>query len=188
MSLNIRDRKILKGSRINLVLLEKKHLSKRVEFINDPEVQATLNFDYPTSIARTEAWFNKNVLATNRIDFAIENSDHEVVGFVGYINIDRFAGKAEHYIFLGKTYWSEGYGREAYKLLTNYGFLEMGLNRLYGYQLNHNEKAHKLTTSLGWTVEGFLRDDVYSHGELKGRQVIAILRDEWADNTMYDEV
>lgn len=182
------ERAIREGSRIYLVPLEKRHLSKRVEFINDPAVQATLNFDYPTSLAKTEAWFSKNVLAPNRVDFALENKAGDVIGFGGYVNIDRIVKKAELYIFIGKDYWSGGYGREAYKVITNYGFVELGLNRVYGYQLGDNHKANNSVKKIGWSVEGFLKDDVYSHGELKGRSVVAILREEWVANDVYDEV
>lgn len=186
--MNIRERAILKGSRITLVPLEKIHLKNRVEFINDPEVQATLNFDYPTSIAKTEAWFSKNILAPNRIDFAIETENKNIIGFIGYINIDKVTRKAEHYIFIGKKFWSFGYGSEAYKLITNYGFIELGLNRVYGYQLGNNDKARHLITKMGWSLEGFLRDDIYSHGEIKGRSIISILHKEWVVNPIYDEV
>ena len=41
---------------------------------------------------------------------------------------------------------------------------------------------------IGWSVEGFVKDDIFSHGEVKGRSVVAILRDEWAGNAVYDEV
>lgn len=186
--MNIRERQILKGSRVILVPLEKKHLCKRVEYINDPEIQDTLNFDYPTSLAKTEAWFSKNVLSPNRMDFAIESEDGDIVGFGGYVNIDRTVKKAELYIFISKAYWFGGFGREAYKLITNYGFIELGLNRIYAFQLAHNEKAHNSVKKIGWSIEGFLRDDVYSHGELKSRSVAAILRNEWVVNPVYDKV
>lgn len=182
------QRVILEGSRIVLMPLEKKHLPKRVEYINDPAVQATLNFDYPTSLAKTEAWFSKNVLESKRVDFAIESKSGDVIGFGGYVNVDRVVKKAELYIFIGKDYWFGGYGREAYKIITNYGFIELGLNRVYGYQLGSNHKANNSVKKIGWSVEGFLKDDIYSHGELKGRSVVAILRDEWAANDVYDEV
>lgn len=186
--MSVNERKILEGSRIMLVPLERSHLKTRVEYINDPAVQATLNFDYPTSLSKTEAWFSKNILASNRMDFAIEGKDGSVVGFGGYVNIDRVVRKGELYIFIGKDYWLGGYGREAYKLLTNYGFIELGFNRVYGYQLGNNHKANNSVKKIGWSVEGFLRDDIFSHGEVKGRSVVSILRDEWAANAVYDEV
>lgn len=183
-------RRNLQGSRIRLVALEPHHLKKRVEFINDPAVQATLNFDYPTSLSKTEAWLNKNLLSPTRVDFAIETLDgEETIGFGGLIGIDKVVGKAELYIFIGDTsYWGGGYGAEGYKLIANYGFCELGLNRIYGYQLEENEKALSAVGKIGWTNEGRLRSDVLSHGVLKNRWVVSILRDEWEQNPIYDDL
>ena len=61
-----KKRNILVGSRIKLLALEKEHLLDRVNFINDEVVQSTLNFDYPTSLAKTEACFNKILLPAIR--------------------------------------------------------------------------------------------------------------------------
>lgn len=181
---------LLLGKRIRLALLERHHLPKRVEFINDPDVQANLNFDYPTSLAKTEAWFAKNVLSANRIDFALELIEEQlVIGFGGFINVDQGARKAELYILVGdKKYWNRGFGRDGYKLLANYGFQEMGLERIYLYQHVTNERAVKATAHLGWTTEGCLRKDIWSHGTLKDQYVVSILRDEWAQNNVYSDV
>ncbi|WP_161494483.1 GNAT family N-acetyltransferase [Marinobacter salexigens] len=172
---------------MSLQLLERDHLKKRVEFLNDPEVQRTLNFDYPTSLAKTEAWFSKNVLASNRVDFAFtRNEDTAVIGFGGFININAKARKAELYIFVGdKNCWGKGFGRDGYKLLVNYGFAQLGFERIYLYQLAENERAVKATSALGWTTEGFLRKDIWSHGELKDQYVLSILREEWEGNGLY---
>ena len=184
----MKKRQILVGDRLKLVALDKSHLPLRSDFINDTEVQSTLNFDYPTSLSKTEAWFSKVCLLSTRVELTIIDIETEIViGFCGYINIDYKSSKAEHYIFIGNTdYWSKGYGSEAYKLLTNYGFQQLGLNRIYGYQLEGNTKAEKCTLKLGWNVEGLLRDDIFSHGEIKSRKVISMLRDEWLSNKMYD--
>lgn len=177
----------LKGERTSLVLLEREHLKKRVEFLNDPEVQKTLNFDFPTSLAKTEAWFSKNVLAANRVDFVFElNETSEVLGFGGFININQKARKAELYIFIGnKSCWGKGFGRDGYKLLVNYGFAELGLDRIYLYQLAENSRAIKATEALGWHTEGLLRQDIWSHGELKDQYILSILRSEWENNGAY---
>lgn len=183
-------RPILNGKRIRLAPLERHHLPTRVKFINDPEVQATLNFDFPISLAKTEAWFQRTSVASDRIDFAIETTkDSKVIGFGGLININGTSRKAELYIFIGdKFFWGQGYGRDGYRLITNYGFLELGLERIYLHQLTINKKAQSATNSLGWIVEGLLRRDMYSHGELKDQHILSILRDEWMKNNIYDDV
>ncbi|QHD70725.1 GNAT family N-acetyltransferase (plasmid) [Sphingobium yanoikuyae] len=180
---------LLTGKRIRLTLLEKRHLERRVEFLNDDAVKRTLNFDFPTSLAKTEAWFQKNILSRDRVDFAFERLDDQaIIGFGGLINIDRLLRKAELYIFIGdKSVWGQGYGRDGYKLITNYGFIELGLNKVYLYQLSFNEKAITATKALGWNVDGLLRSDIFSHGELKDQYILSILREEWTNNEIYVE-
>jgi RimJ/RimL family protein N-acetyltransferase len=180
---------LLSGNRMRLVPLEKHHLERRVAFINDDEVQKTLNFDFPTSQAKTEAWFQKTVLSRDRADFAFEKlDDQSITGFGGLINIDRVLRKAELYIFIGdKAVWGQGYGRDGYKLITNYGFAELGLNKVYLYQLSFNEKAIAATKALGWNVDGLLRRDILSHGEIKDQYILSILRGEWENNKIYAE-
>ena len=185
-----KKRNILVGSRIKLLALEKEHLLDRVNFINDEVVQSTLNFDYPTSLAKTEAWFNKILLNRDRVDFTIKCvATDKNIGFGGFVGFDRVVKKAELYIFIGdREYWGGGYGRDGYKLITNYGFLELGLNKVYGYQLLHNDKASMAVDKLGWSVDGVLRDDLFSHGVLKSRSVVSILKREWEKLSIYDEV
>ena len=175
---------------MSLQLVERGHLQKRVEFLNDPEVQRTLNFDYPTSLAKTEAWFSKNVLSPNRVDFTfVRNEDLAIIGFGGFINISPKARKAELYIFIGeKSCCGKGFGRDGYKLLVNYGFAELGLERIYLYQLAENERAIAATSALGWKTEGLLRKDIWSHGELKDQYILSILRGEWESSGVYADV
>jgi RimJ/RimL family protein N-acetyltransferase len=177
----------LKNNRLSMRLVERDDLAKRVEFLNDPEVQKTLNFDYPTSLAKTEAWFSKNLLESNRVDFTLtRNQDATVIGFGGFVDLNVKNLKAELYIFIGdKSCWGKGFGREGYKLLVNYGFSELGLERIYLYQLVENERANKATAALGWKTEGLLRKDRWSHGELKDQYLLSILRDDWEANKLY---
>lgn len=182
-------RRSLNGQRVNLLALDRQHLAVRAEFINNQAVQATLNFNYPTSHSKTEAWYSRVALDPSRVDLSIACSRTEkIIGFCGFIGIDRSVRKAEHYIFIGDTdYWGKGYGFFSYKMLVNFGFTELGLNRIWGYQLEGNESASRVTTSIGFHVEGFLRADVLSHGELKNRYVIAMIRDEWEKNSQFDD-
>lgn len=177
----------LRGPRISLELLDRRHLPKRVDFLNDPEVQTTLSFDFPTSLSKTEFWYSKIALSNDRVDFAfIENDSRHIIGFGGLIDINRRIGKAELYIFIGdKSYWGSGIGRDGYKLLVNYGFAELRLRRLYLYQLADNERAIQATSKLGWSTEGLLRQDILSHGQLKDRYIASLLREEWSSIDCY---
>ncbi len=182
------ERCILESERVKFVLTEEEHLEKRVAYINDPEIQRTLNIDYPTSLSKTKKWLDSTLMDRSRVDFSILDREiGEMIGFCGLINIQRPVMKAEVYIVIGnKDYWGEGYGREANKMLHNYGFIELGLNRIYGYMFTFNEKIRKNSEALGKKLEAHFRESIYSHGELKDQYMVAILRSEWEDNEAYD--
>ena len=172
---------MLKGEKVYLKLIEAEDMVKRVEWINDPIIQDTLNYDFPTSYGRTMAWFNKIQLDTSRREFSIFTVDgDEYIGFCGLFNIQVPVMKAELHCVIGnRDYQHGGYGTEAYSLLQDYGFTELGLNRIYGYQLEHNAAAHRVIEKLGWKREGLLRNDLFSHGKLKNRYVVSVIREDW---------
>lgn len=181
-------RKILSSNKIFFRIVEEDDLEKRVEWINDPDVQQFLHYDYPTSLSRTKKWFEKIALDKTRVDFSIFNKKpKKYIGFCGFINVDMVVKKAEMYAVIGeKDYWGGGYGTEIYKLLTNYGFQELGLNRIYGYQDIENKAPQIICQKIGWSVEGCLRQDNFVHGKLYDRIIVSILRTEWGKNSSYD--
>ena len=171
----------LKGKKVYLRLLEEEDLQKRVEWINNPLIQNTLNYDIPTSLAKTKAWFNKILLDPTRREFSIFTVENdECIGFCGLFNIQIPVMKAELHCVIGNIEFQHGgYGTEAYSLLQDYGFEELGLNRIYGYQLAHNAAAHRVVEKLGWKREGLLRQDLFSHGSIKDRYIVSIIREDW---------
>lgn len=181
-------KELLRGERVYLRLVERDDLAQRVRWINDPAVQMTLNFDYPTSLARTEKWFDGIVMDLSRRDFSIFTIEEDgYIGFCGLTSIQEQAKKAEMYAVIGdRDYWGSGYGTETYRVLTDYGFREIGLNRIYGYQLVHNEAAHRVVEKLGWKREGLLRQDRWSHGEIVDQYVVSILREDWEESSVDD--
>lgn len=171
----------LNGKKVYLKLIEEEDLKKRVEWLNDPVIQDTLNYDVPTSYAKTKAWFNKILLDPSRKEFSIFTQENdEYIGFCGILNIEIPVMKAEMHCVIGnKEYQRGGYGTEAYKLIMDYSFTEMGLNKLYGYQLGHNDSAHRVVEKLGWKRDGLLRQDLYSHGNIKDRWIVSVLKEDW---------
>lgn len=175
---------LLRGEKVYLKLFDEEHIKERVNWINDPTVQDTLNYDIPTNTGKTKRWFDKMIVDPSRREFAIYTvEDNQYIGFCGLFNKDINTKSAELHCVIGnKNYWSGGYGTEVYTLLMNYGFCEWGLNRIYGYQLLHNFGAHRVVEKLGWTREGLLRQYTYSHGTLKDVYVVAILKSDWLKN------
>lgn len=171
----------LQGEKVHLRLMEEEDLCRRVEWINNPDIQNTLNYDIPTSYAKTRAWFQRILMDPSRREFSIFTADeNEYIGFCGLLHIETPVMRAELHCVIGnQSFQRGGYGTEAYRLLMDYGFEELGLNRIYGYQLTHNAPAHHVVEKLGWKREGLLRQDVFSHGKLHDRYIVAITREDW---------
>lgn len=168
------------GEKIYIGPVEVPHIENRVKWINDPQVQATLNFDVPVSVVGTEQWLRRAAADAGRRDFSIFSMAGEYIGFGGFLGIDWRLRAGELYVTIGNTsYWGGGYGTDAYRTITRFGFEELGLNRIWGYQLLHNEGAHRIVEKLGWTREGCLRQAKWSHGKTVDAYVVSILRHDW---------
>jgi len=175
-------RNLLMGEKVYLKKTERDDLKKRVHWINDPDIQATLNYpNWPVSQEQTYKWFERAAYDMTRRDFSVYTVDsQEYIGSGGFLNIEYPVMKAELFVMIGeKRYWGGGYGTDTYRVLINYGFGELGLKRIYGYQLVDSHGAHKIVDKLRWQREGLLRKDLFSHGQIKDRYIVAILFEEW---------
>ncbi len=175
---------MLEGERIYLRLMEERDIPYKVKWINDPEVRRTLNFDYPVSEVGTKQWLNKVALDGSRKDFIVFLKDQDIpIGYGGFLNIDIKNSKAESYMGIGdKECWGKGYAKEVRKVLLEYAFEELGLNRIYSYVWSENEKMINLNKSVGFEIEGLLKADMYSHGEYRDRYIMGILKEYFLNN------
>ena len=80
----------------------------------------------------------------NRRTLAIEDSAGRHIGNVMYYNIDAPRQEAELGITIGdRTYWGQGYGTEALRLLVEYLLGPMGFRRLHLKTLAWNRRAQR---------------------------------------------
>lgn len=161
--------------------LERKDLIMRARWLSNPAVRETLVLMFPVSIAETELWFERILVSNTRKDFIIELKEAEKpIGFAGYINIDWINRKAEPFIAIGEeNVWGKGYGTEVVRALLDFGFNEMGLNRMYGFMLDFNQRALKMDLKAGFKKEGLLKEDVLIHGEFHDRIMLGITKNEF---------
>lgn len=160
--------------------IEKDDLTDRVRWINDPDINETLTFETPISLASTEAWFSKTVLDSTKcnLSFFVHKEDSFIaIGFGGFINIDSKADKAELYITLGnREYQGKGFGKRLVQFLMQFGFIELGLQKIYLSTLEHNHRAFGLYESCGFEEEGRFKRHIRHKGKLKDLIYMAAFR------------
>src|SRR5699024_1089041 len=161
------DTYMLNGKQIYLRLMEEKDVSYKVKWINNHEFRHTLNFDYPLSEISTQKWLHSVSGDSSRKDFIVCHKDNdEPIGYCGLIGIDNKNSKAESYMGIGNLeFQGKGIGYDIRKVLLNYAFDELGLNKVYAYVWKENTPMLNLNEKVGFQIEGLLRQDIFSHGE-----------------------
>jgi RimJ/RimL family protein N-acetyltransferase len=165
--------------RITIRRFEREDIPKKIEWINNPENNQFLHYDIPLEIEKTQKWFDDNIARTDRYD-AVIVADGVPCGTIGLLNIDKKNCKAEYYIAMGETNLKgKGISTRASKLILDYGFYELGLNRIYLYTETENIPAQKLFEKVGFQKEGCIRQDIVSHTKFVDRYVYGICRCEY---------
>lgn len=165
--------------KVNIRKFERTDIPKKVEWINNPENNQFLHYDIPISIVGTERWFDSHQGEETRYDAVIE-ADGVPVGTIGLLSIDRKNSKAEYYIAMGEVdYKGKGVAKEASRLILEYGFEKLDLNRIYLFTEVENVAAQKMFERVGFVREGVIRQDILSHGKYADRIAYGFLREDW---------
>lgn len=97
---------------------------------------------------------------------------------IGFVD-PRYA-TAQASLFIGdKSMWGQGFGPEAIRLATTYGFVDLGLARIEAGVYEENLSSLKAFLKVGYTVEGFFRKKFVLEGRRVGSFCMGVLRDEW---------
>lgn len=152
-------------------------VESKVKWINDPVNNEFLHYNIPLDVEKTHQWFENTKDNQNRHDMIIEYGGVPV-GVIGIINIGN--KKGEYYITLGEhDYRRRGISYEATKLVLDFAFNKLGLQKVWLCVDEKNVAARKLYEKVGFSQEGLLRKDIYFKGEMINRCMYGILREEW---------
>ncbi len=169
------------GKKLTLRPLERRDLELSRSWVNNSQIAALLLRVLPVTEIEQERWFESICTSPNRMVWAIEdNSQH--IGNVGLYNLDFVHRRAEAWTLIGElTKRGQGFGREAMKLLVDYGFNDLGLNKIYLHVDSENTIAIRMYKSLGFVPEGELTAEYFIQGRFKDVIRMRLLAQEWRD-------
>jgi len=150
--------------------------------INDREIADLVGFWGPVSKPMSEKWYEEEVVKRHGergFYFTIcELGSSELIGQCGLH--DYLPGvRAEVGIFLLPEQVGRGYGTDAMNALVDYGFGELGLQRVGLHVSPGNERAIRSYEKCGFTQEGRMRSYRRRRGEIVDDILMSILRAEW---------
>jgi RimJ/RimL family protein N-acetyltransferase len=148
---------------------------------NNPEVRETLFLFFPMTYEQVKNEVQSLIASKENLTFTIvENETNTPVGQTSFVRIDYVSRMATFFFALwDPEYWSKGYGSEATKLMVDYGFDILNLNRIQLHVAVENKNAIRAYEKCGFKIEGTLREAMYHHNRYCDFHLMAILRSEF---------
>ncbi|MEI6274505.1 MAG: GNAT family protein [Prolixibacteraceae bacterium] len=105
----------------------------------------------------------------------------ELAGCIGLVlQTDVYRMSAEIGYWIGEPYWGLGIATQAVELLTDYGFNQLGLVRIYSGVFDFNAASRRVLEKAGFKLEGVFEKSVIKNGKILDEFRYAKLNDQLA--------
>lgn len=171
---------ILEGEKVRLRPVQERDLPMFVQWLQDPEVRRWLAAvgDAPT-LEEELAWYDRRRSDPDSVMWSIETLDGRLVGTTE-LRLTLEAKRAELGIAIqDKTMWSQGLGTDTVRLVLEYGFDDLELNRVDLTTDEDNVRGRRCYEKCGFVEEGLLRQHRLVEGRFGNTVVMSVLREEW---------
>ena len=175
----------LQGKQVYLAVLERedcKKLWNDFEYDFDNPVEP---FNIGHSIEKAEGWFDEiqKLQGDKNVRLGIFLNDGEVVGDVALQDIDSTHRICSIGLGIAKIEnRGKGYGTEAVRLILEYGFDHVGIERMTANTLEINKPAQRSLEKLGFVLEGRERKAFCYGGKKYDRLNYGLLVGEYSIN------
>ncbi|WP_350344484.1 GNAT family protein [Proteinivorax tanatarense] len=174
-----------KGEIIRLREYRQDDLHQALAYVNEPETKKNLNpgIPYPYTLEDEKNWLEMNSATKDIYSFAIETiEDDKYIGGCGVNSIDWKNSVATIGIFIGKEHRGKGYGTDAFRVLVDFAFNQVNINKLSIRVISFNKRAIACYKKCGFMVEGTLRQEVYRDGKYYDNIAMGLLKEEYHNN------
>jgi len=103
--------------------------------------------------------------------------DNVIIGTCGYVWLRQFRGEIGYE--LGRAYWRQGIMSEALPAIVDFGFQQLGLNRVEALVMVDNVASAELLRSLGFHEEGILREHDFFKEQFHDMRCFSMLKKDF---------
>lgn len=173
--------KFITGEKIYLRPFVDEDVDLLFEGLNDSSVRETLFTFRPKTKHELLEEYRKDSSNPNTILFTIcELQSEKAVGITAFYRVDYVSRAAVFFLSIyNPAKWSSGYGTEATKIMIDYAFDILNLNRIQLHVSMENPRAIEIYKKCGFVVEGTLRQAMYHNNRYVDFYVMGILREEY---------
>lgn len=171
----------LSGKKVDLCPVSKENMEILQKGYNDPDVRDAMFMYFPLTEKDTENKIEAMVKDEKAINLIIVDKETKnPVGHIALVHPDWVSGMVTFYIvLLDKAVWGKGLGTEATKLIVDYGFNMLNLNRIQLHVNAENEPAKAVYKKIGFKHEGTLRQAMYKNNRYYDFWLMSILAEEF---------
>jgi len=174
---------VIRSQRIYLRPAERADVETFVRWFADADVTRYLLARAPFSHAAEEKWFEQMLEKQGKSDYHFVIclvADGRPIGTTGLHHLDLENGSAEFGISIGeKGEWNKGYGTETLQAISDFGFGQLRLERLYLEVYAPNKAGQRAYQKAGFVEEGTLRGAHFANGQRQDALIMSLLREEW---------
>jgi [ribosomal protein S5]-alanine N-acetyltransferase len=156
------------SARIVLRRAEEKDAKDLLALYSDESVVQFLPLDLflSTEDAKEEMrWYEQIFQNQSGIRWMIEDKQlKKVIGTCGFLNYEKKHNRMEIGYDLAPEFWGQGFMPEALKLIIEFGFSKMRINKIEAKVEPKNKASIRLLEKLGFQKEGLLRQHEFEKG------------------------
>ncbi|MCR8641284.1 GNAT family N-acetyltransferase [Paenibacillus sp. N1-5-1-14] len=108
-----------------------------------------------------------------------DDAEDTVIGTIGYHLHNLVHKRCEIGYELHPDFWGHGYMSEAVRAIIQFGFTELGLERIAAVVYLDNVGSIRVLEKQGFEKEGILRKYIVSGGKSHDVYVLSLLRSDW---------
>ncbi len=171
----------LVGRRLYLRPMEPSDLDHVRSWVNSQDVRDLIGSHLPMTSSGAAQWLERASSNRDRVWFAVVLSDGDrLIGECGLLKISQPWRSADCTMIIGEAdCWMKGYGSEAARLLIEYAFGSLNLNRLSVWVASSNPRAVAWWQKMGFQHEGVVREGYYHHHQYHDFIIMGLLEREY---------
>ncbi len=178
------DKPTLTGNRVILRPMSIADAEPFFASLDDDESTRLTGTHQTFTFEQIQNWTASRQTTDDRLDLSIiDRETGEWVGELAILDWDEDNHSCSFRIAIGPAGRNRGLGSEATRLIVDYVFEQLPINRIALEVFAFNPRAIHVYERCGFTREGIIRAALYWDGEYHDAILMSILRNEWLAST-----
>ena len=172
----------LDGKEYQLIPMSVEHVTEEyIGWLNDPEVNKFLEVRRQKQTRNAAVrYVSEFYQQEEKYLWGIFPKSKPMIGTINLHTVDRFNCACELGLMIGnKSYWGTSASKESMMLVVEFAFKHLGLNRVAGGTHSTNVGMNFTYKTLGFALEGKMREAVYDGNKMIDGWRWGLLATEW---------